>query len=69
VDVAVHKREGKGLGSDAYHAETKRTRLLVKKERCCKGFVDDGGSVALREEGGAQLGPATGLPLVREKLG
>jgi hypothetical protein len=47
----MHKRKGKGPGSDAYQAETKRSRSLVKKKRCCKGFVVDGGSAVLRQTG------------------
>jgi hypothetical protein len=43
------------MGSDAYHTETKRTRLLVKKKRCYKGFVNDGGL-----GGGRQGGKASG---------
>jgi hypothetical protein len=56
----VHKREGKGLGYDAYHAEIKRTRLLVKKKRCCKGFVNDGKLGGGRQGGGASGATCSG---------
>jgi hypothetical protein len=57
----VDKREGKGLGSDAYHVQTKRTRLLVNKERCYKGFIDDGElGDTLAEEDKAQHDLSTG---------
>jgi hypothetical protein len=50
------------MGSNAYHTETKQTRLLVKKERCFKEFVDDGGlGIALAEEDKAQHDPSTGM--------
>jgi hypothetical protein len=53
--AAMRKRKGKGLGFDAYHTEARRTRSLVKKKRCCNGFVDDGGL-----GGGRRGGEATG---------